>query len=292
MEDLMSIDDLKRLIKTDSTSDFRVVMDKISVDHPETRKLDPEQIDVRLPLVMYLFIVRDAEGKECPAGVPCHIIRHRGEDTEKGFAVDLAIQTGAEGIFQTLHNVSVICPAGLKFDMPGIECVLVEYVNWEKIVKLVEDGPEQPKQTVRPRPQLSLVVNNVDTVESLIEPPSIEVDQDKLVELLRQHVSTTYMPSAKTTHYRHHVAQAVKAVDDGDFLRILLDQEQSGFFYRDALRRGETYVALVMRQEVFVIGLKSLFAVFANKTLGRVTDMGAKTFILDREQLMKTLQNL
>jgi hypothetical protein len=246
---------------------------------------------------MYYHLVDDhSENPEKPplqvcqsAGVVAGI---QGEPGQVPFLVDLAVPTTVDGIFVLLEKLEVSAIATEGPDEVADEIGLVEYHNAERIINAVnhmQDQRQKPK-----RNHLSLVVDNVNTVEALVESlhPKMELNYAVLIEALEQHVSISLMPSAKTTHFRHHVPAAIKAEDDGHFLRILRDQGRSGFFYRDALRKGEVYAVIAIDELVFMVGLRSHFTVWVKKDTERFYDMHEQMFTVDREAFMQIVRSL
>jgi hypothetical protein len=246
---------------------------------------------------MYYHLVDDhSENQDKPplqvCQTPAVLAGIQGEPGQVPFYVDLAVPTPVDGIFVLLEKLEVNAIATEGPDeVPG-EIGLVEYRNAERIIRAVNETQEQPSKPKRSH--LSLVVDNVNTVEHLVDSlhPKMELNYAVLIEALEQHVSTSLMPSAKTTHFRHHVPVAIKAEDDGHFLRILRGQGRSGFFYRDALRKGEVYAVIAIDELVFMVGLRSHFTVWVKKDTERFYDMHEQTFTVDREAFMQIVRSL
>lgn len=248
-------------------------------------------------LALYYHLVDDvSDNPNKPplqvCGTPALIAGVRGEAGAVPYYLDLAFLTQVEGIFILIENLAVESLSVEGSDEVKREISVVEFANKERIVNAVNAAQDQ-RESKPKRSHLSLVVDNENTVEKLIEEvsPSIELTQERLIELLQNYISTSLMPSSNVTHYRHHVPEAVKAEDDGDFLRQLAEKQHPGMFYRDALRKGEYYMVIPISGLTFVVGLKSHFTIVANNQ-GKYIDMGDKTFIVDRTRLMETIQSL
>jgi hypothetical protein len=228
-------------------------------------------------------------------GTPALIAGVKGEMGMVPYYLDLAFHTQVEGVYMLVENLPVESLGVEGPDQAKIGIAVVEYANAARIISAVNQDADSSVSTVKPkRNHLTLVVDNENTVEKLIEDvnPTLELTYEGLIRLMEEYISKSLMPSAKKTHYNHRVPRAIKAEDDGHFLRILREQEKSGFYYRDALRRGETYAALVVDQYVFIVGLRSHFTVYSERGGDRFHDMHEKSFKVSRTALTELLKRL
>lgn len=224
-------------------------------------------------------------------GTPCVVAGLAGEVGQVPFLIDLAFPTAVPEIFILIEKLEVASVQALGPGLDPHDVAVVEYKNADRIIDTVnemQDLREKPKAR-----HLSLVVDNVNTVENLAETLSstMPAKLDTIWSLLQDCVSQSIMPSAKTTHYRHRVPRIIKAADDGDFLDQILSASSSGFYQRDALRKGEVYVALILSNYPIVIGLRSGFAVFRD-TDGKTKALEDNKVVVAREELEAALRSL
>lgn len=246
-------------------------------------------VNVQLTESCYHYMATNEQGNPTVMGIPCWLYSIRASEGVRMFA-SFAVWTSVEDVCTIQPEIEVISfysenEKGEKDPTRMLFCKENEFAAIRQILQIV---PVNKKTN-----HLSLVVDNVNTVEALAESlaPSIEITQDKLIELLRDNVSTSLMPSSRVTHYNHHVPRALAAKDDGDFFRQLIAMNFTGMYYRDALRRGEVYVVLVVSGDTFVVGLKSLFSIMSQNRRNYM-DMGERSFIVDRRQLMQEIISL
>lgn len=235
----------------------------------------------------YHYMSANEQGNPMVVGVPCWLYSIREGEGELMFAT-FAAWTAVEDICTILPEVEVVgfYSENEKGEQKFDRMLFCKEGEFAAVRKLLQIAPVK-------RNHLSLVVDNENTVEALAESlaPSIEITQDKLISMMRDHISTSLMPSSKVTHYNHHVPRALAAKDDGDFFRQLISQPRTGFFYRDALRKGEIYAVIVVSGDTFVIGLKSLFSI-VSQNQRQYIDMGDRSFIVDRRGLLAQLISL
>jgi hypothetical protein len=245
-------------------------------------------LNVQLTESCFYYMSTNEQGNPMVMGIPCWLYSIRPSEGVRMFA-SFAVWTAVEDICMIQPEIEVIGidaenEKGEKNTSRMLFCKEDEYAAIRQILQIAP---------IKKGGHLSLVVDNENTVEALAESmaPSIELTQDKLIQLLRQNLSISLMPSAKATHYNHRVPRALAAKDDGDFFRQLIAMKRSGMHYRDALKRGEIYVVLVVSGDTFVVGLKSLFSIMSQNQHDYM-DMGERSFIVDRRQLMQEIISL
>lgn len=243
------------------------------------------EVHVPLTEACYHYMSTNEEGNPQVVGMPCWLYSVRASEGTHVFAT-FAVWTAVQDICTLIPEIEVIGfygenEKGEQDHSRMLFCKEDEYAAIRQILQIVPVN----KKTCH----LSLVVDNVNTVEAAAA--SYQLTHERLIDLLKQYVSTNYMPTAQVTHYRHRVPTAIKAQDDGDFLRQMLMQEHTGFFYRDALRRGETYLVLKINDYTFVIGLKSHFSVVMQGQRP-FQDMGNKSYPVNLDELLEILQGL
>lgn len=266
MTKLISYEELRQQLLADPASEYAKFIEKVAQHHPALAG-NTGLVEVQMPMAMYLFKTTKRGGEVTIAGVPCVVMKWN----EVGHA-DLAVQTSCEDVFFIMEKADVIINYNLAMDLQS-ELPMVQYAllpsadaQWivDEIARL--DKPEEPKK----RPGLSLVVNNVDTVETLgakpvlktvqhIEQTDSEVSAEDILGVLRASIGQRFMPTStlKTYGKQKHPVH-IKAADDGDFTRQLLASNKSGLFKRDALRSEEVYAVLNMHDYNIIVGLKQL----------------------------------
>lgn len=258
MTKLISYEELRLQLMADSESDYAKFIEKVAMHHPSVKSEDA-RIEVRIPMVMYLFKTTKRGGEIAVAGVPACITKWH----EEGIA-DLACGSGCEDIFFTMDRAQVEVNHNLAVEYPEIQYVLLEAENAQWILGEIAkfDTPKEPK-----RPALSLVVDNVNTVETLRAAPELrsvdtgpaDMDADDIVGILRATIGKRWMPSSHLETYGAQKAPTfIKAADDGDFVHQLLCMQSSGLFKRDALRSDEVFAVLTMDSYNIIVGLKGL----------------------------------
>jgi hypothetical protein len=119
---------------------------------------------------------------------------------------------------------------------------------------------------IRKGAHLSLVVDNENTVGALLNTKlgvvkSIEEEMsaDDIIDLLKDNIIKQWMPLSRLNrHWQTCSVEYLKAADDGDFMRLMLESEKTALFKRDALRSEEVWAVLPMENYNIVVGLKSL----------------------------------
>jgi hypothetical protein len=290
-------EEIRQTLLADPQSYFSVA---VAFAKEELAKAGHPDHEPHVPLTecCYHYMTTNEQGNPMVMGIPCWLYAMRESEGEKMLAT-FAVWTDVADVSVVIPEIEVVGfyaenAVGERDHSRMLFCKQEEFAAIRQILQIV---PVNKKTN-----HLSLVVDNVNTVEALAASlttdetvnlsDTLTLDYAKLIEQLELHVSTNVMPSAKTTHYRHHGAIAVKAEDDGHFLRILRDRAKSGFYYRDALRRGETYAVIALREYVFIVGLRSHFAIWSPIAGDRFYDMHEQTFTVLREPFVKILQSL
>jgi hypothetical protein len=187
-----------------------------------------------------------------------------GADESSPYEVDLAVPTRTEDLFVLMSGVKVESAyAQLEGEQ---KVVFVEYEHREWVQKAVAAWVESLQPAKKKPNHLSLVVDNVNTVESLlIRQPQLEavattsaseMDASDILDILRTTIGKRFMPtSLLTTVGKQKSPMTLKAADDGDFVRQLLLMESSGLFKRDALRSNEIFAVLNMDSYKIIVTL-------------------------------------
>lgn len=213
------------------------------------------------------------------------------DDENSPYHVDLAVPTQTEDVFVLLENVKVESAHAMLEGEQKV--VFVEYEHREWVQKAVNAWVASLNPTKKKPNHLSLVVDNENTVESLLTSQAVFEESSKqlrsiqpgvlrpelgivkvldeehemsaadILELLRMSVGRAWMPTSKLETYGQQQAPVyLKALDDGDFMRLMLGANESGLFKRDALRSKETWAVLPMEGYNILVGLEGLQVLF------------------------------
>jgi hypothetical protein len=190
------------------------------------------------------------------------------EEENLPYEVDIAIPTQTEDLFVLMSNVKVESAYAV---LEGKQhAVFVEHEHSELIAKIIGEQAKGRQVSgmpaIRRGAHLSLVVDNENTVGALLNTKlgavkSIEEEMsaDDIIDLLKDNIIKQWMPLSRLNrHWQTCSVEYLKAADDGDFMRLMLESEKTALFKRDALRSEEVWAVLPMENYNIVVGLKSL----------------------------------
>lgn len=262
-----------------------------------------EQAEERVrPIIGEEFIYYHAVGKPghptvdygiCGSEVVIAGFRY-AEDEESPYDVDLAIPTRTDGLFVLMSNVKVESAyAQLEGEQ---KVVFVEYEHREFIQTAVSAWVKSLMPVQKKPSHLSLVVDNVNTVESLLAPvEDAPYGAADIIKALQQHVGQRFMPTSKLkTFGGQRAPEYLKSADDGDFMSTLLAAERSQLYKRDALRSEEVWAVLAMENFNIIVGLKGLQIFFGPRGSNRARLMhwGEDYHILSKQDLYQAIGEL